>query len=366
MKFKILSLAVMGILLSACNSSDDDAQSSPDISKEKVTEYYSFDFMVPGFQEYEDSTDHLLAYAEQYSLVNGIFYVKDNLNVSPKYPRLDDEEYAYTYVTDKGIFEQDTEIVTNLGAKDVVVLEQSVTQWVTRPATIPDSPIRDTYTLKWHDLSGQKMTSRTNLTMQKVSADSDLKDLIDPNKATTMVRQKYNQAAQTLLKLQQEKTFPQGAQCFQYVSLTPKVEYVLFDEGSKSTQPTLELWAKNVLEQSYAKAVTDGEIYNLKYKKAQYSDIEPSFVEYFGAIEYQNKIMNIELSQVQNFKEGEERFYKRVVDLILEAGSDRASQNQAKLFAYSRQSSGALEGCDGYNKVAAQAIEQIIQAAQPK
>lgn len=361
MKLKILSCAMLGLLLSACNDSNDQANRAA--VGEKISEYYSFDFTTPSLEEYEGDTEHLVDYSYQYRLVNGILYVMDNPHLTTRYPMAEEDIEQRTYITNTGIFEQDHAPVTNLGFKDRVVLEQTADRWVTRPVTLPESDIRQVYKLKWYDLSGQKMTTRTNISMQKVLADDSLKHVLDPANATLTVRKNFNQYAQNFLKLQQERTFPKGAQCFQFESTTPEVDYITFTTDDESSQLSLDAWQKNILDEGYAKSMEDGQIYHFKYKKAEYSDEEPSFVRYLGAIEYQNKIMNVEFSEPLVYKDSEERFYKRVLELIEKYEQD-TSKEQLKLFTYNRQGSASIEGCNGYNLLAAQAIEQALKDAQ--
>mgnify|MGYP007076006455 CR=1 FL=1 len=370
MKMKFLACAILGMLLSACNDSDDKLSiTEPNEPSTLVTEYYTYDFATPSVDESEWDKVELLSESLLYRLQNGAFYKDNHTAVPVKYLFSVDEETPYTYITDKGIFEQDLNWVSNLGVKYQVLLAQTEQQWTVRPATVPESDIRNSYTLKWYDLSGQKMTTRTALGLQKIGADQELKNVIDPDQATFVKRQKWNQSIQNFLKLQQQRSFPQGAKCFQFVERKSAVDYVAF--GYQVDFATLDEWQTDMLDERHAKSMMDGQIYNIKYKKAEYSDEEPSLSQYIGVLEYQNKIFEAEFSEDYKPQEGAKRFVGRVLKLFemypeeFEIYPDENTTLQAlKLFEYNWMDQ--IAGCDGYNTIAAKAVDQLVNDAQVK
>lgn len=104
--------------------------------------------------------------------------------------------------------------------------------------------------------------------------------------------------------------------------------------------------------------------YNLEYKKAEYTDTEPSFTQYFGAVAYQNKILSIEFSEAYNFEQATKRFVTRVLALFEDEPDEDVTYEDLKLFQYYYDDN--LEGCKGYNTVAAKALDQLINDAQVK
>lgn len=363
MKMKILACAILGMLLSACNDSNDKLSlTEPNEPSTAVTEYYTYDFVIPSAEESDWDEVELLSESLLYRLQNGAFYKDNHTAVPVQYLFSVDEETPYTYITDKGIFEQDLNWVSNLGVKHQVLLAQTEQQWTVRPATVPESDIRDSYTLKWYDLSGQKMTTRTALGLQRVAANPEFKNILDPEQATLEKRQKRNQSIQNFLKLQQQHNFPQGAKCFQFVEKKSAVDYVAFDYQVDFA--TIDEWQTYMLDEGHAKSVMDGQIYNIKYKKAEYSDEEPSFSQYIGALEYQNKIFEIEFSEDYKPQEGTQRFVSRVLKLFEDYSDPDFNSLDLKLFEY--RWIDQIEGCDGYNTIAAKAVDQLVNDAQVK
>ena len=360
---KALACALLGVSLSACNDSDDKLSlTEPNDPSTAITEYYTYDFAIPSAEESNSDGVELLLESLLYRLQNGAFY-KDNHAAVPVQNLFSvDEESPDLYITEKGIFEQDLNWVSNLGVKHQVLLAQTEQQWTVRPATVPESDIRDSYTLKWYDLSDQKMTTRTALGLQKVAANPEFKNILDPQQASLEKRQKWTQSIQNFLKLQQERRFPQGAKCFQFVERKSAVDYVVTYFESDFT--TIDEWHSYMLDERYAKSVMDGQIYNIKYKKAEYSDEEPSFTQYFGALEYQNKIFEIDFSDDYKPQEGAQRFVSRVMRLLEDYSDPDFNPLDFKLFQY--HWTDRIEGCDGYNSIAAKAVDQLVNDAQVK
>lgn len=363
MKLKTITAVIMAMSLSACSDNNDQASAQPIQPAEKISEYYTFNFNLPGINESDYDSEHLLLDSAYFQLVNGVLYKALNPNVEMKYT-LEDSVYPSLYITAKGIFSSDESIDERLGVKDLILLKNEKEQWVTRPATVPESDIQDIKTLKWHDLSGKKMTERTNVAMVKWLADDELKTYLDPTTATLPGRKLFNQYATKLVQLQHERSFPQGAACFQLVSSEPTVDYIIFDTKYPYRFKSLEEWA-DYIKSDVAMPFIDGQLYNIPYKKAKYNAKHPFAGQYAVAIDYQNQILDASFfDEKTNYAQTAETFINNVIALVREEGS--ATENDLTVFRYYREGQGELLGCDGYNSIAAEAIHQALKDAKPK
>lgn len=399
MKFKVLSCAILSVMLSACNDSDKDdpppantpgtpttpgtpvnpgtpttptnpgtpttpgKPTTPGTGGGALSEFYTYTFNLPPLESSEYNEErYLLVDSAKNQIANGILYHDANPEVSTDYT-FEESLYFSTYVTAKGVFQPDKQRVTNLGYKLERVLENTGTTFISAPATIPENDIRNVTTLEWHDLSGKKLTERTNIAMQKVLADNDLKGYFAADNTSNTNRQYYNQYVHNFVKLQNERSFPSGAKCFRIISDDPKTEYIEFDqdiEPGVNLYTSLSEWANNV--SSMAKSIVDGSLYNLKYKKAEYKDNEPYHNKYFGAIEYNGKVYESSFSETLVYADVNAKFLKNVTALLESQGPESA--HLVKQVKYNFD--GLNNNCDGYNTEAAKALNTAIKDAQPK
>lgn len=361
MKLKMLTAMVMAMFISGCNDSDDKQNTTPQPT-EKISEYYSFEFSMPAIDESEYD-EYLMLESLHYQVVNGVLYKALNPHVEAEYT-LEDSLYPSSYITAKGIFSSDESIDERLGAKHLILLKNEKEQWTTRPATVPESDIQDIETLKWHDLSAKKMTERTNVALVKWLADDELKTYLDPTTATLPGRKFFNQYASNFVQLQHERSFPQGAACFQFVSSEPTVDYIIFDTENPYRFKSLEEWA-DYIKPEVTMPFIDGQLYNIPYKKAKYDAKYPFAGQYAIAVDYQNQILDASfVDEKTNHAQVTETFINNVIELVREEGS--MTENHLKVFRYYREGQGALLGCDGYNSIAAEAIHQALKDAKPK
>lgn len=383
MKFKVLSCAIFSCMLAACNDSDHDqpvvknpntpttpsnpstpsTPSTPGAGGNTLSEFYTYTFNSPQLESNEyDEARNLLVDSAKNQIANGILYYDTNTEVSADYT-LDDTVYFGTYVTAKGVFQPDKERVTNLGYKLERVIENTGTSFVSAPATIPENDIRNVTTLEWHDLSGKKLTERTNLAMQKIVADKDLKGYFSPDNKVNANRQYYNQYLQNFIKLQSERSFPSGAKCFRVISDDPKTEYIEFSqeiEPGVNLPTSLAEWAESY--STLAKSIVDGRLANLNYKKAEYLDNQPYYKKYFGAIEYNGKVYESSFSEKLVYADANALFLKNTIAQLKSLGAE--GEPLIKQVTY--QIEGLNNNCDGYNVEAAKVLNAAIKDAQPK
>ncbi|WP_347456737.1 hypothetical protein [Acinetobacter thermotolerans] len=383
MKFKVLSCAIFSCMLAACNDSDHDqpvvknpntpttpsnpstpsTPSTPGAGGNTLSEFYTYTFNSPQLESNEyDEARNLLVDSAKKQIANGILYYDTNTEVSADYT-LDDTVYFGTYVTAKGVFQPDKERVTNLGYKLERVIENTGTSFVSAPATIPENDIRNVTTLEWHDLSGKKLTERTNLAMQKIVADKDLKGYFSPDNKVNANRQYYNQYLQNFIKLQSERSFPSGAKCFRVISEDPKTEYIEFSqeiEPGVNLPTSLAEWAESY--STLAKSIVDGRLANLNYKKAEYLDNQQYYKKYFGAIEYNGKVYESSFSEKLVYADANALFLKNTIAQLKSLGAE--GEPLIKQVTY--QIEGLNNNCDGYNVEAAKVLNAAIKDAQPK
>jgi hypothetical protein len=398
MKLKVLSCAILSFMLTACNDSDNDDRPSnsqptnpsnpsnpstptdpsnpstptnpsnpttpttPGTGGGALSEFYTYTFNLPPLESSEYNEErYLLVDSAKNQIANGILYHDDNPEVSTDYT-FEESPYFGTYVTAKGVFQPDKQRVTNLGYKLERVLENTGTTFISAPATIPENDIRNVKTLEWHDLSGKKLTERTNIAMQKVLADSDLKGYFAADNTSNTNRQYYNQYVHNFVKLQNERSFPSGAKCFRIISDDPKTEYIEFNQDIEPDDTSLSEWANVYNVSSMVKSIVDGSLYNLKYKKAEYKDNEPYYKKYFGAIEYNGKVYESSFSETLVFADVNAKFLKNATALL--ESQDPESAHLVKQLKYNFD--GLNNNCDGYNTEAAKALNTAIKDAQPK
>ena len=156
MKLRLLSCAVLSLMLTACGGSDFDnnepvaGQPTPtnpgnpsnpgtpdngDGTSDTISEFYTYQFNLPNIDASDMESEKLLLASHKNKITDGILYADDNRAVDTEYD-LDEDMTFPIYVTEKGVFPADR-ARTALGYKLEKVLENTSEQFTSRPVTIP-------------------------------------------------------------------------------------------------------------------------------------------------------------------------------------------------------------------------------------
>lgn len=186
MKLRLLSCAVLSLVLTACGGSDSDnnepvaGQPTPtnpgtpdngDGTSDTISEFYTYQFNLPNIDASDMESEKLLLASHKNKITDGILYADDNRAVDTEYD-LDEDMTFPIYVTEKGVFPADR-ARTALGYKLEKVLENTSEQFTSRPVTIRENNISNHRHLEWHDLSGKALTERTNIAVVKMYDDTE-------------------------------------------------------------------------------------------------------------------------------------------------------------------------------------------------
>ncbi|MEK5750611.1 hypothetical protein V3519_00960 [Acinetobacter variabilis] len=154
MKLRLLSCAVLSLMLTACGGSDSDnnepvaGQPTPtnpgtpdngDGTSDTISEFYTYQFNLPNIDASDMESEKLLLASHKNKITDGILYADDNRTVDTEYD-LDEDMTFPIYVTEKGVFPADR-ARTALGYKLEKVLENTSEQFTSRPVTIPENNI---------------------------------------------------------------------------------------------------------------------------------------------------------------------------------------------------------------------------------
>lgn len=382
MKLRILSCAILGCMLAACGSSDNSDNNTPvpsqpapsnpgnpnnpgtpgDGASDTVSEFYNYQFNLPNADAADMESKKLLLASHKNKITDGILYADDNSVVDTEY-NIEENMVFPTYVTAKGVFPADR-TRTAFGYKLEKVLENTTTQFKSRPVTIPENNISNHRHIEWYDLSGKALTERTNIAVVKMYEDAATRVLFNSDNTTAADRKYYNEFAANFIDLQKARTFPNGSKCFRLQAEHPEEEYIEFDPETKTDYRTLADWQAQTSVQELAKIILDDTMAGLKYKKAEYKDAAMQYYKYFGAIEYQGGIYNSAFSE-----HGEHIDHNDYVAQSRKVALDKLKENDASplMIKWTEYTYDQLAfACDGYNVTAATVLNTAIKDATPR
>lgn len=382
MKLRLLSCAVLSLMLTACGGSDSDnnepvaGQPTPtnpgnpsnprtpdngDGTSDTISEFYTYQFNLPNIDASDMESEKLLLASHKNKITDGILYADNNRAVDTEYD-LDEDMTFPIYVTEKGVFPADR-ARTALGYKLEKVLENTSEQFTSRPVTIPENNISNHRHLEWYDLSGKALTERTNIAVVKMYDDTETRVFFDTD-TTDAERKYYNQFATNFVGLQKARTFPNGSKCFRILAEHPEEDFIEFDPDIKTGYRTLAEWQTGESVQEMAKTILDGTMANLKFKKAEYKDDAQQYYKYFGAIEYQDEIYSSTFSEHGEHIDHADyiaQARKAALDNLREEGATPLMLKWTD-YLYDHLAS----ACDGYNVTAATALSTAIKDATPR
>ena len=382
MKLRILSCAILSCMLAACGGSDNSDNNTPapsppaptnpsnpnnpgtpgDGASDTVSEFYNYQFNLPNAEAPEMESKKLLLASHKNKITDGILYADDNSAVDTEYDVEDDMVFP-TYVTDKGVFPAD-QTRTSFGYKMEKVLENTTTEYKSRPVTIPENNISNHRHIAWYDLSGKALTERTNIAGVKMYEDTETRTLFNSDSATAADRKYYNAFATNFIDLQKARKFPNGSKCFRLLAEHPEEEYIEFNPVEKTRYTTLAEWQAQASVQEMAKTILDGTMAGLKYKKAEYKDAAMQYYKYFGAIEYQGGIYDSAFSEHGEHIDHDDYIAQSRQVALDRLKAEDASSLMIKWTEYSYDQ--LASACDGYNVAAANALNTAIKDATPR
>jgi len=330
-----------------------------DGASDTISEFYNYQFNLPNIDGSEMESQKLLLASHKNKITGGILYADDNSAVDTEYDLEEDMVFS-TYVTTKGVFPADR-TRTALGYKLEKILENTTTQFKSRPVTIPENNISNHRHIAWYDLSGKALTERTNIAVVKMYDDTETRVFFNIDNTTAADRKYYNEFASNFVGLQKARTFPNGSQCFRILAEHPDIE---FDLDIKTGYRTLAEWQAGERIEDLAKDILDGTKSNLKFKKAEYKDEAMQYYKYFGAIEYQGEIYPSAFSEHGEHIDHADYIAqsRRVaVDSLKQEG---ASPLMIKWTEYNYDH--LASACDGYNVTAATVLNTAIKDATPR
>lgn len=370
MKSKVLTSALLSLMLAACNDSDHDNAFDSNVpslptepstgggtggggnsNSDVLSEFYTYEFNQP--YEYLDDIDQVVFAAQRNQISNGVIYLDDNKDIEAEVSVAQDMLFPH-YVTHQGVYRSDRMRDKDLGFKLERIIENSPNQLITRPATLTENNIESVHILKWYDLSGKAMTERTNVALVKSLNDSVTKGLYESDAKTSAVRQHYNANVKKLVNLQQTRTFPSGAKCFQVISVQEKTPFIEFDPETISGYASLDAWQEQV--SYWAKNISKGTLANVEYRKAEV-DQEDSYFRYFGAIQFENKIYESSFSEDSTLDDMVQ-YQERQIAM---AKKQQASAIFIRQLEFIRDE--VRDSCEGYNVVAAKAVNALLTEA---
>lgn len=377
MKLRILSCAIFSCMLAACGGGSDSSDNNEPVTSQPtptnpgtpgdgasdtISEFYNYQFNLPNIDGSEMESQKLLLASHKNKITDGILYADDNSAVDTEYD-LEEDMIFSTYVTTKGMFPADR-TRTALGYKLEKILENTTTQFKSRPVTIPENNISNHRHIAWYDLSGKALTERTNIAVVKMYDDPATRVFFNSDN-TTAERKYYNEFATSFVDLQKTRKFPNGSKCFRLLAEHPEEEYIEFDPEVKTGFSTLAEWQAQASVQEMAKTILDGTMANLKYKKAEYKDAAMQYYKYFGAIEYQGGIYSVDFSE-----HGEHIDHDDYIAQSRQAALDELNKQEgvtSLMIKWTEYNYDQLaSGCDGYNVTAATALNTAIQDATPR
>lgn len=377
MKLRILSCAIFSCMLAACGGGSDSSDNNEPVTSQPaptnpgtpgdgasdtISEFYNYQFNLPNIDGSEMESQKLLLASHKNKITDGILYADDNSAVDTEYDLEEDMVFS-TYVTTKGVFPADR-TRTALGYKLEKILENTTTQFKSRPVTIPENNISNHRHIAWYDLSGKALTERTNIAVVKMYDDPATRVFFNSDN-TTAERKYYNEFATNFVDLQKARKFPNGSKCFRLLAEHPEEEYIEFDPEVKTGFSTLAEWQAQQSVQEMAKTILDDTMANLKYKKAEYKDAAMQYYKYFGAIEYQGGIYSVDFSE-----HGEHIDHDDYIAQSRQAALDDLNKQEGVTslmikwteYMYDQLAS----GCDGYNATAATVLNTAIKDATPR
>lgn len=184
MKLRILSCAIFSCMLAACGGGSDSSDNNEPVTSQPaptnpgtpgdgasdtISEFYNYQFNLPNIDGSEMESQKLLLASHKNKITHGILYADNNSAVDTEYDLEEDMVFS-TYVTTKGVFPADR-TRTALGYKLEKILENTTTQFKSRPVTIPENNISNHRHIAWYDLSGKALTERTNIAVVKMYDD---------------------------------------------------------------------------------------------------------------------------------------------------------------------------------------------------
>ena len=290
-------------------------------------DYVTYDFSPVSRQEAP------LAYRYNFKKIGDILYVKSN-----------DSDVSYRlgsfFLTEDNLYRKD-ETQDNNGYKFKRFLSSSSTKLVTTPYSLDGyKDLQITLDVKWIDLSGQPVADRTNIYSTYKYDNEEAFSFGSGYLANS-------DSMVSFIKSSKKTTFPQGASCFKIISETANKPYIEFSPHTIFTT-TIDQWISVEIQNGFNQ-IDQGVWAGYSWATSKSKDID----YYTSAIvNYNNNSYFGELLQ--------SRFLK---DEIAELKKEVSKSNGSSVAFEEALLKEAESECDGYNKIAASTIDQLISKA---
>ena len=295
---------------------------------------------------------NLLKVAHHQILKDQYFYVKNHSIVKPFLSENESIDLQLNYLTQKGLFSHDKTRYSD-GYKYEKLISYKDNNLITSINTTVENNLEQNQKLVWVDLSNKPLTTATNIMMNETLKNPDLVQQLHSQNIDYFNRMKEFVAAQ------EKSIFPAGSKCFKFDSFTDKTPHIDF------TLTPSSIIASSSLKEA-TKLLPNSSNSTLSFENwAGYNVVINNYIDIFSIprisalIEFNGKIYSAAYTE-KGSRADQIADYKALIKTYQNNAAPKSTIDNLNIQIKFRKNE-----CDGYNKTAAQAIDNLLLKFNP-